>query len=357
MKHSLENLILSKEKLLFSEAILELKPYVGDISHFRAVRFLLQCAQNGELKVYFKSNILGYPSDKKKVDHPDPNDFVLMSSVPTGADVTRVTPPNGKTNGETKREIRFLSGSYEDKQEKPFFVSVSQFQQNGINYDSVEERSCEAIHPTDHLEELFYIYRKDLLEFIESNPNNDNKNTSKNRKDLQSDEAESNNNKFSVFHDMDRLSYDEVTFTFIAGDMIEIEARRKKCKVGYELLSLKNMTTGKLNNAGLMLLSFALNKKVPVNKNNIKHKQKLKKAINCTLGLKGDPMLSIDEQSKYYEKYFHAQDERSRADDRAKEKTERNLFDRNEDYQSIKSRELDAQADRLLEQNDDENSS
>ena len=269
MNPSLEKPLLPK-RLSLSEVRKELRLDGNEFTYCQAVNRLLDYANDGGLKIYISYNLLGYSTHKPRVSNTDDlgNVFQVVY-VGTGVKPTLISTADG--------ELRFLSGFFEDGQQFNN-ISVKEFQQNGINYSCVIE-DIQVLHPYDVAEYYFYIYTKDLNEFIDSELSNNNSNTSNNRKVLHSDET-GINDKFSVFHNMDRLSYDEVTLTFIAGDMIEIEARKEKCKAGYEFLSLKNMTTGELNKAGLMLLSLAKNEKVPVTNKNIKHKQDLKKVIN-----------------------------------------------------------------------------
>lgn len=162
-----------------------------------------------------------------------------------------------------------------------------------------------------------------------------------------------NHKKLSIFQSMKNLSYNEVTLTFIAGEMIEITARNTKANIGYESLSLKNMTTGKLNKSGEMLLNLAQNKNVKASANT-QHKRSLKKAINLALNVDGEPFPTKADSPEYYGTQLNIEDKRDRADERAKIKSEKSLFGKNEQHQDSKSRELDKLANKLLDQHKDE---
>ena len=341
---------LSK-KLSLSKAASKLQ--LDDLTQDEATKLLLQFNTNNQLPIFLATTLDGYRTDQPIQQDYDPDGYPCMELIKE--DATTVSYSRGS--------IRLLTGYFEEHQEEPLYISVESFHQNGIDYNSVDNSKF-MLYPVTLIEDCFYIVREDLQAFIKAmgekqpstlamdykEPSNKPSKDDKNLDDI-------NSNKFSVFHAMEGLRYDEITLSFIAGDMIEIEIRGKKIKIGYESLSLKNMTTGKLNGSGQMLLELAQNKHVKTSSKNIKSKQSLKKVINTALNMKGEPFPVIAEPYKYYYKLLNIEDQRNRADERAKEKAERTLFGENIQYQSTESQRLDALGSKILEECDDENSS
>ena len=142
-------------RLSISEAIPELT--LDDMPHTNAVRRLLQYTQDG-LKIYFAAGLFGYPSDMPRATHTDPDRFTLLETVDEG-DTVLVESEDG--------EIRLVSGVCVERNEEPPDIEVYEFTQNGVDYVSVNPNAA-LIVPTTVIEARFYIYRDDLLDFINS---------------------------------------------------------------------------------------------------------------------------------------------------------------------------------------------
>ena len=140
--------------LTVSDAISVLE--LNDLPHFKAVDWLLRLSEEG-LNIFFDSVITGYEVNRPQAQQIDPFDG-SPSVIEIDEDATVINPSDG--------EIKFVSGFCEDNQLRRCHISVYRFQQNDIEYYSVED-SGHLIFDTDYLETRFYIYRENLLAFKE----------------------------------------------------------------------------------------------------------------------------------------------------------------------------------------------
>jgi hypothetical protein len=130
-------------------------------------------------------------------------------------------------------------------------------------------------------------------------------------------------NPFSVFREMNNLSWDEIEMELVAGDIIMIRARNMSKQVTYGAFDLIDLRTGKgnLNRSAAILLDMATKTKTS-NQSYKKNLSNLRIKLEQALGVQGNPFATTQDPNRH-RPIFALIDGRNKADQRARERAER----------------------------------